>query len=254
MDAASGAETAGPGSFRVPLVELSADELARVMATESALATAEERLADVAGNRRLLAEIAADSAAARVLARCEAGLPVLSTDPGVPAAQLSLRVGTPRIVSGSLLGRLVRCGLLAPAWEPARTTRQDPRTWRPTLYVPTKAGKLLAAGRIVDAAGLVGNLRLPRSASASAPDDGLFQTLARLGEGMPDDERGRLGQAVEAHLPADGVTLAEAVGYGRNFSSWSPIVRGALAGILALAPDGRLRRADPPRPGHGPRG
>ena len=251
---ASGAETAGPGSFIVRLAALSADELARAMAAERALAMAEDRLADVAGNRRLLAEIAADPAAARVLARGEAGLPILSTDPGAPAAQLSLKAGTPQIVSGSLLGRMLRYGLFAPAWGPARTTRQDPQTWCPTLYVSTKAGRLVAAGRIVEAAGLVGNLRLPRSAPASAPGDGLFQALARLGEGMPDDVRGRLGQAVEAHLPADGVTLAEAAGYGRNYSSWSPIVHGALAGILALATDGRLRRADPPRSGPGPRG
>jgi hypothetical protein len=71
---------------------------------------------------------------------------------------------------------------------------------------------------------------------------------------MPDDVRLRLGQVVEEHLPGDGENLAHAAGYGRNYSSWSPIVHGALAGVLALEETGRLRRkalpsAEPaPRP------
>lgn len=240
--AASGAEAVAVGSFLFRLRELSKHELVRAMAAERALAIAEERLSDIAGNRSRLAEIAADPAAARVLARAAAGLPVLSVEPGAPAAQLSPKSGTPQTVSGSLVGRLVRHGLLAPAWIPATATRGNPQTWCPRLYVLTEAGRLVAADRIVEAAALVGNLRIPRAEPAPVHGGDLFQALATLGEGMPDDVRVRLGQAVEAHLPGDGQTLADAAGYGRNYSSWSPIVHGALAGVLALDGDGRVRR------------
>lgn len=240
--AASGAETVAVGSFLFRLRELSKDELLRAMAAERALAIAEERLSDIAGNRSRLAEIAADPAAARVLARAAAGLPVLSVEPGAPAAQLSPKSGTPRTVSGSLVGRLVRHGLLAPAWVPGRASREQPETWCPRLYVATEAGRLVAAGRTVEAAGLVGNLRMPRAEPAPIHVGGLFRTLALMSAEMPEDVRGRLGQAVEPHLPNDGEILAHAAGYGRNYSSWSPLVHGALAGVLDLDEAGRVRR------------
>ena len=244
--AASGAEAVGVGSFLFRLRELSKDELVRAMAAERALAIAEERLSDIAGNRKRLAEIAADPAAARVLARAAAGLPILSVDPGAPAAQLSPKSGTPQTVPGSLVGRLVRHGLLAPAWVPGRVSREQPETWCPRLYVATEAGRLVAASRTVEAAGLVGNLRLPRAEPDQMHAGGLFQALATMSFDMPEDVRGRLGQAVEPHLPGDGEVLANAAGYGRNYSSWSPLVHGALAGVLVLDEAGRVRRVTSP--------
>ena len=246
--AASGAEAVALGSFLFRLRELSKEELVRAMAAERALAIAEERLSDIAGNRNRLAEIAADPAAARVLARAAAGLPVLSTDSAAPAAQISPKSGTPQTVPATLLARLIRHGLMIAAWAPGATTRQDPETWCPRLYVPTEAGRLVASGRTVEAAGLVGNLRLPRPEPGAIHAASLFQALASMSADMSDDVRLRLGQVVEEHLPGDGENLAHAAGNGRNYSSWSPIVHGALAGVLTLDDTGRLRWGTLPVP------
>ena len=244
--AASGAEAVGTGSYLVRLRELSKEELVRAIATERALAIAAERLSDLSGNRTRLSEIAADPAAARVLARAAAGLPVLSTDSAAPAAQISPKSGTPQTVPATLLGRLIRHGLMIAAWAPGATTRQDPETWCPRLYVPTEAGRLVASGRTVEAAGLVGNLRFPRPEPNAIHAASLFRALASMSADMPDDVRLRLGQAVEEHLPGDCENLAHAAGYGRNYSSWSPLVHGALAGVLTLDDTGRLRRGTLP--------
>lgn len=240
--AAAGAEPTADGRYRIPLSSLSADELVRAVEAERAIAIAEERLSDITGTRRRLTEIAADPAAARVLARASAGLPVLSVEPGAPAAQLSPKSGTPQTVSGSLLARLLAHGLMAAAWLPGSTTRANPETWCPGLYVATDAGLLVAAERVAEAAALVGNTRVPRAATPPIHTGGLFQALAELRRDLTDEDRDRLAPTLEAHLPAEGDLLASAAGYGRNYSSWSPIVHGVIAGVIDLDEAGRVHR------------
>jgi len=230
------------GGHRIELASLAAAELVRAVEAERAIAIAEERLSDVSGTRRRLAEIAADPAAARVLARATAGLPVLSVEPGAPAAQLSPRSGTPQSVPGSLLGRLLAHGLLTAAWLPGNTTRADPETWCPGLYVATEAAHLVAEGRMADAAALVGNTRMPRPAYPPIHKGGLFQALAELAHLLRPEDRDRMIPALGEQLPQDGETLAAAAGYGRNYSSWSPIVHGALAGLIDIDVAGHIRR------------
>lgn len=241
--AAAGAEPTADGRYRIPLTSLSADELLRVVEAERAIAITEERLSDITGTRRRLTEIAADPAAARVLARASAGLPVLSVEPRAPAAQLSPKSGTPQTVSGSLLGRLIAQGLMAAAWLPGSTTRANPETWCPGLYVATEAGLLVAADRVAEAAAIVGSTRVPRAASPPIHTGGLFQALAELRRDLRDEDRDRLAPTLEEHLPGDGEILASAAGYGRNYSSWSPIVHGVIAGLLDLDDAGRIRRS-----------
>lgn len=241
------------GGHRMELTSLSVAELVRTVEAERAIAIAEERLSDVCGTRRRLAEIAADPAAARVLARATVGLPVLSVEPGAPAAQLSLKSGTPQTVPGSLLGRLLAHGLLTAAWLPGNTTRADPETWCPGLYVATEAAHLVAAGRMADAAALVGSTRMPRPAYPATHKGGLFQALAELALVLRPEDRDRMVPALGEQLPQDGETLAAAAGYGRNYSSWSPIVHGALAGLIDIDDAGRIRRLPSPEPVASPR-
>jgi hypothetical protein len=66
--------------------------------------------------------------------------------------------------------------------------------------------------------------------------------LAELRHDLRDEVRGRLAPTLEEHLPGDGEILASAVGYGRNYSSWSPIVHGVLAGMIDLDEAGRVHR------------
>ncbi|MGU3560743.1 hypothetical protein [Methylobacterium radiotolerans] len=214
--AAAGAKSTA-GGHRMELTSLSAEELVRAVKAERAIATAEERLSDVCGTRRRLAEIAADPAAARVLARAMVGLPVLSVEPGAPAAQLSLKSGTPQTVPGSLLGRLLAHGLLTPAWLPGNTTRADPETWCPGLYVATEAAHLVSADRMADAADLVGNTRMPRPSYPAIHKGRLFQALAEMAHLLPREDRDRMVPVLGEQLPQDGETIAAAAGYGRNY-------------------------------------
>lgn len=233
-----------PGSYRMTLAALGEEELATAIATARRVASFEESLSDRGESRRRLAEIAADPAAARVLARALSGLPVLSTGRGEPGAQMSPKTGTTQTVTGTLLVRLVVHGLMQPAWAAAgKVSREDVQSWCPRVYVPTEAGRRLAAGRVDEAAALVGSVRVPRNEPAPLHAGDLFEALAVLGRALSDADRERIASIVEQHLPGDGFTLADAAERSRNYAPWSAIVHGAMVGSIHLARDGRVVRS-----------
>lgn len=231
-----------PGSYRMTLAALGKDELASALATARRVASLEEGLSDRGETRRRLSEIAADPAAARVLARALAGLPVLSTGRGEPGAQMSLRTGTTQTVTGTLLVRLVVHGLMQPAWAAAgKVSRENVQAWCPRVYVHTEAARHLAAGRVDEAASLTGSVRVPRNEPAPLHAGDLFDALALLGRALSDADRKRIALAVEEHLPGDGRTLADAAERSRSYAPWSAIVHGVLAGLLVHTDDDRLQ-------------
>lgn len=230
-----------PGAYRMTLAALGAQDLASALATARRVDLLEDSLSDRGETRRRLSEIAADPAAARILARSLAGLPVLSTGRGEPGAQMSLRTGTTQTVTGTLLVRLVVHGLMQPAWAAAgKVSRENVQSWCPRIYIPTEAARLLAAGRVDEAATAVGSTRVPKTEPAPLHSGDLFEALAFLGRSLAEPDRERIAAALEEHLPRNGCTLADAAGRSRSYASWSPIVHGLMTGSLRPTADGRL--------------
>jgi hypothetical protein len=244
-----------PGAYSMTLPALGAEDLASALATARRVDLLEDSLSDRGETRRRLSEIAADPTAARVLSRSLAGLPVLSTGRGEPGAQMSLRTGTTQTVTGTLLVRLVVHGLMQPAWAAAgKVSRENVQSWCPRIYMPTEAARFLAAGRVDEAATLVGSTRVPRTEPEPLHHGDLFEALAHLGGSLSEPDRERIASAVEEHLPREGCTLADAAERSRNYAPWSAIVHGAMAGSLRPTSDGRLARTpgDDPAPTPGP--